>query len=316
MIYRTLDSVPDEGFVVAREVGASGAREFHSFASLAEFAAVAAGSERAFHEIIRHDVPVKLYVDVDGKGRSAADGDACVARFIAIANEEDPTLGKPVVWTADRPDKCSRHMIWEDEWFDCGASLDAFVRRVAARVECDMVDLSYPVRGTRFMRTPYSHKLSHPDSPLVPLGGPVAYDAARMCRSLVTAHAGARGCRGSAAVEVPRELRCVEVVAPRSAPTVDADVVARVTSTLGVTVRPGHVPAGNVYPIVERQWCPIAGRRHDSNNTAVRVEVRGRWVDVTFVCLDPECRRGRWRPSRDCAAAGWTSQERKRARRT
>ncbi len=306
MIYRSLDSVPsDAQWVFAKEVGE--VREFHTFATLAEFFFEnEANTTRVWHEVLQPFQPIKLYVDVDGKGDDILMGDAAVSEFVLIA-----AVGDPVVWTADRPGKFSRHLIWEDYWFDSGSSLDVFVRNVVSKMTpalAKLIDFVYPVRAVKFFRLPYSCKLSSQKYPLTPLGLTDVFDSVRMARSMLMAHSGRKGSRGTAVVDAPKSLKAFE--APKVSVVLDDDVVQRVAKTLGVTIRDGYTVQYNVYAINESQFCPFAGRVHASNNSALRIKQIGHWVDVRFMCLDPECKRGTWAPSRDCTAVGYIEERR------
>lgn len=295
--------------VVGYEIGAAsmdgsrgGAKTFFLCRDSADFLLLMKRKSKMYwHEYLVPNRPVKLFVDLDDK-RMLPGWDDFVR---GVRDNVDALLetkpAPPHVWTAHTATKYSTHLIWSDVWFDCTATLRAFILDLDERMRRDeRLDTSVvSATGYKSMRVPYSSKM-HMNNPLVPLDGPCEFNAERMLESMLTV-----GRLPDSRLLTSVEFPCVEHARRvRAIGTVDESPirkealdrleswikrhwgVKKIKATSDLNADTGEW----IWYLTPGVWCPRARRMHASNN----MYLRGRMsldclVQIETLCLDPGC---------------------------
>ncbi len=310
--HRLRELPPNVAWLCSFEKDAKGAQRFHVCQSIAEVERTMGGSIRRWHEVQYGDRPVKLWVDVDAK---EGDGDAIVAavrdgveREMSIAFGAN--LPSPHEWTADRPGKISRHLIW-DVWMKDMEELKRFVTRAVSLMPSfarATVDPNY--HSMKTLRLPYSTKYDGSGA-LVPHDGSKDFDMAKMLGSTLTLHRGIfDDPRLPPAPTLLLEYPKTESSESTERGESEMSLAHEVCKALGVTLLANQTSRHGVFLLKDKLVCPVAGREHKSNHCAIVIRQIDKGLVTKYKCLDADCRGATW-PTRDVSSLAWSKEERR-----
>lgn len=281
--------------VFSKDVNAQGAKSFFSCGYLFFVKKYYRNmKDKHVYELIQHEKPTRIYVDMDAKGVLPVDFEREIKDFTNVMKaliKEHFSISDPTIHILDAStdQKCSAHIV-VDVFLQNVASVKGFIETCLHRRPCEYVDDSVYSRNRSF-RLLYSRKFGSTEESTLKYSGSNKYDEKLVLDTLIQAFIpphinGMEASKGPHYFTPSKTFtrhKCSSGTLVTNVPkpmysflnSLEADLVSMKQTDTFITC------------IVANVTCPWAKRKHKSNNHFLTIN-KNSWK-AWFQCSDPDC---------------------------